>query len=244
MTLRTLPAPLRLLFTCFLATMGLGYLAAGYLLFLGTIDPHQKMGMALVRGVAAKYYGERTNSRLESALRGTMSARVSPAEREAIIAWVRGGAAREGFEPLKPAFDRNCLACHNPKSGLPVPPLTNFEEVSKLAQVDTGATLVELARVSHVHLFGISFIFLLTGGIFALSEPFAPGWRALVLALPYLTIWADIGAWWVTRLQPAFAWVVVVSGALMGLALAVQIFVPLWEMWLARRPAPMTGGKT
>lgn len=234
MTLRTLHPPLRVLFTCFLLTMGLGYLAAAYLLFLGTIDPHQKMGMTLVRAVAAKYYGERTNSRLESAMRSTMSGRVGPAERGEIIAWARGGAPREGFDKVKPIFERSCIACHSTKSGLPIAPLTTFEEVKKLAQVDTGPTLVELARVSHVHLFGISFIFLLTGGIFALSE-MGWKWRAFILALPYLTIWADIGAWWVTKYEPAFAWVVVASGALMGLALAAQILIPLWEMWLARR---------
>lgn len=238
-TLRTLHPPLRVLLTCFLLTMGLGYLAAAYLLFLGTIDPHQKMGMALVRAVAAKYYGDRNNSRLESALRGTMAERGSAAERAEIIGWVRAGAPREGYDKVQPVFERNCIACHNAKSGLPIPPLTTFEEVKKLAQVDTGPTLVELARVSHVHLFGISFIFLLTGAIFALSETMGWKWRAFILALPYLTIWADIGAWWVTKYEPAFAWVVVVSGALMGLALAAQILIPLWEMWLAKgAPAP------
>ena len=240
--LRTLPLPLRVLFSCFLITMGLGYLVASVLLFLGTIDPHQEMGMGLVRAVASKYYGERNNSRLESALRGTMSARVGPAERDEIVAWVRGGAAREGFAKVQPILDRSCAACHSAKSGLPIPALASFEEVKKLAQVDTGPTLAELARVSHVHLFGISFIFLLTGAIFALSET-APGWRGFILALPYLTIWADIGAWWVTKYEPAFAWVVVVSGALMGLALAAQIFIPLWEMWLAPRGTPVNGVK-
>lgn len=233
-TLRTLHPPLRVLLTCFLLTMGLGYLAAIYYLFLSQVDPHRKMGMSLVLGTAAKYYGDRGNSRLESALRGTMAARVSAAERGEIVAWVRGGAARAGFDKVKPVFDRSCVACHSARSGLPVAPLTSFEEVKKLAQVDTGPTLAELARVSHVHLFGISFIFLLTGGIFALSE-MGWKWRAFILALPFLTIWADIGAWWVTRYEPVFAWVVVIGGALMGLALAAQIFIPLWEMWLARR---------
>lgn len=243
MTLRTLPAPLRVLFTCFLLTMGLGYLAAAVLLFLGTLDPHQRMGMGPVRAVAAKYYGERDRSRLESALRGTMSGRASAGERDEVVRWLRAGAPREEFEKVKPVFERNCVACHSPKSGLPVPPLTSFEEVKKLADVDTGPTLADLARVSHIHLFGISFIFLLTGGIFALSET-APRRRALVLALPYLTIWADIGAWWVTKYLPPFAWVVVLSGAVMGLALAAQIFIPLWEMWFARSGAPVIGDRS
>jgi hypothetical protein len=33
-------------------------------------------------------------------------------------------------------------------------------------------------------------------------------------------------------LSPAFAYVVLVSGGGMGLALALQIFIPLWEMWI------------
>jgi hypothetical protein len=234
LTLRTLHPPLRILLTCFLLTMGIGYLAAGYYLFSGTVDPHRRMGMSLLAGVTVKYYGDRSGSRLESALRGTMADRAPAAEREAIIAWVRSGAPRDGFDGVKAVLDRNCVACHNPASGLPVPPLTSFDEVKRLATVDTGPALAELARVSHIHLFGISFIFLLTGGIFVLSD-LGWRWRATIAALPFLTIWADIGAWWVTKYQPWFAWVVIVSGALMGLALAAQILVSLWQMWVPLR---------
>jgi len=235
-SLRTLPVPMRVLFSSFLITIGLGFLAAIYYLFLQDVDPHRRMGMALVPGVAAKYYGERGNTRLESALRGSMSGRIGAAEREPLIAWLRAGAAREGFAAVKPILDRNCVACHRADSGLPVPPLTTFEEVERFARVDTGYSLLELARVSHVHLFGISIIFLLTGLIFALSE-ISWKWRAPILALPYLAIWADIGSWWITKYEPVFAWVVVIGGVLMGLALAAQIFVSLWEMWFAARRA-------
>jgi len=235
-SLRTLPIPMRVLFSCFLLTVGLGFLAAIYYLFLQDVDPHRKMGMALTPSVAAKYYGERGNTRLESALRGSMSGRIGAAEREPLIAWLRAGAAREGFAAVKPILDRNCVACHRADSGLPVPPLTTFEEVRRVAPLDTGYSLLQLARVSHVHLFGISIIFLLTGLIFALSE-ISWKWRAPILALPYLAIWADIGSWWITKYEPVFAWVVVIGGVLMGLALAAQIFVSLWEMWFAARRA-------
>lgn len=235
-TLRTLSLPLRVLFSSFLITIGLGFLAAIYYLFLQDVDPHREMGMWLVPTVAAKYYGERGNTRLESALRGSMASRIGAADREQLIAWLRGGADREGFAAVKPILDRNCVACHSKASGLPVPPLTSFEEVSRFAQVDTGASLLQLARVSHVHLFGISIIFLLTGLIFALSG-ISWKWRAPILAAPYLAIWADIGSWWITKVEPVFAWVVVIGGALMGLALAAQIVVSLWEMWLAGRAA-------
>jgi hypothetical protein len=242
-TLRTLPVALRTLFSCFLITMGLGFLAAMYFLFLQDVDPHRRMGMSLVPSISAKYYGERSNTRLESALRGSMSARINPADRAKVIDWLRNGATQAGFADVKPIFDGTCIVCHSAKSGLPIPPLTSFEEVRKVAQVDTGPSLLALARVSHVHLFGISIIFLLTGAIFAMSE-ISWSWRSLVIAIPYLAVWSDIGSWWITKYEPLFAYVVVVGGALMGLALGVQIFFSLWEMWFARsrRAAPAGGG--
>jgi hypothetical protein len=105
--------------------------------------------------------------------------------------------------------------------------------------VDTGTSLSTLARVSHVHLFGISIIFLLTGAIFALSE-LPAALRALIIAVPYLAIWADIGSWWVTKYEPIFAIVVIVGGGLMGLALAAQIAISLWEMWFRARARTAT----
>jgi hypothetical protein len=233
-TLGNLPVVLRTLFSCFLLTVGLGFLAAIYYLFLQDVDPHRRMGMSLVPAIEAKYYGERSGTRLEAALRGSMSSQIGAADREKVVGWLRAGATREEFAEVEPLFESTCVACHSAESGLPIPPLTSFEEVRALAQVDTGPSLLSLARVSHVHLFGISIIFLLTGAIFAMSE-ISWKWRLIVIAIPYLAIWADIGSWWITKYEPVFAYVVVGGGTLMGLALGVQIFFSLWEMWFARR---------
>lgn len=232
-TLKTLSFPMRLLLSCFLITIGLGYLAAVYYLFSMDIDPHLKMGMSLVGGIEMKYHGARSESRLEAALRGAMSSRISASDRARVIAWIRGGTPQEGFADIRPVLEKDCMVCHSPKSGLPVPPLTTFDQITKFTRVDTGPTLADLARVSHIHLFGISLIFVLTGVIFSLSET-PMYWRALILVLPYLSIWADIGSWWITKYTPAFAYIVIAGGALMGLSLAVQIFIPLWEMWFKR----------
>ncbi|MEO6624678.1 MAG: hypothetical protein ABIN37_07595 [Burkholderiaceae bacterium] len=237
-TLATLSSPMRALFTCFLLTIGIGYLAAVTYMFFVDIQPHQKMGMSVVDGIGMKYHGRQGTTRLEAALHGSMGDRGNAADRDAILAWVASGATTEGFATVKPLFDRDCVMCHSPKSGLPVPPLTSYEEVRKVTQVDTGSSFSQLARVSHIHLFGISFIFLLTGGIFALSE-MAAKWRVLIITVPYLAIWADIGSWWVTKYYPVFAYVVLVGGGLMGLALAAQIFISLWEMWFKKRPATL-----
>ncbi|BBP03075.1 hypothetical protein TPL01_25130 [Sulfuriferula plumbiphila] len=239
MTLRRLPVAMRALFSCFLITIGMGFLAAIYYLFLQDVDPHQRMGMSLVPSVAAKYYGERSGTRLESALRGSMSSRISAADKAKVVGWLRDGATQDGFAGVQPIFENTCAVCHSAKPGLPIPPLTTFEQVKALAQVDMGTSLLVLARVSHVHLFGISIIFLLTGTIFAMSE-ISWKWRLPILVIPYLAIWADIGSWWMTKYEPVFAYVVVGGGALLGSALGVQIFFSLWEMWFADRPSKHT----
>jgi hypothetical protein len=81
-----------------------------------------------------------------------------------------------------------------------------------------------LAKVSHIHLFGISMMFLLTGAIFSLSV--TPIWfRVTVLVIPYLAIIMDIGSWWATKYyDPVFAYIVLIGGAFMGLAMACQSF--------------------
>ena len=229
---------MRVLFTSFLLTIGLGYLAAVTYLFFVDVDPHQKMGMSIPEGIGMKYHGQRGDTRLEAALGGSMSDRGSAEDRLAMIRWVQGGATVEGFDAVKPLFEKNCAVCHSAKSGLPVPPLTSYDEVRKVAQVDTGLSFRQLARVSHVHLFGISIIFLLTGGIFALSE-IAAKWRLLIIAVPYLAIWADIGSWWLAKFYLAFAYVVLVGGGLLGLALAAQITISLWEMWFKKPTAAL-----
>ncbi len=233
-SLRRLSLEMRVLLSAFLLTIGTGYLAALTYLYLTDVDPHQKMAMGLVQGIIMKYRGEPDTTRLEAALRTSMSDRLSKPERDELLNWVRSGAGADGYQRIRPVLEKNCLGCHSPASGLSLPSLATFADVSKLVQRDTGPTVGQLARVSHVHLFGISIIFLLTGGIFAMS-PLPAVWRGVVLVAPYVAIWADIGSWWLTKESPVFGYVVVGGGALMGVALAVQIFVSLWEMWVASR---------
>lgn len=232
--LRDLPPTFRALFTSFLILIGTAYLMALSYMFLAIIEPHQKMGMGLVQGIETKYHGSPDSSRLESALRGPMASNIDQPDRDRVLEWVHNGALESEYPNVKPILDSRCVSCHSAQSGMPIPPLDSYAAVEKLSQTDRGPTITDLARVSHVHLFGISIFFLLTGAIFALSRLGA--WlRVTIVVLPYLSIIADIGSWWLTKFFPFFGVVVVISGALMGLALGLQIVISLWEMWL---PAP------
>ena len=233
-TLRGLPVTVRVLFTFFLLTIGLGYLLALLYLFLVDIEPHRKVGMGLVQATIIKYYGKRDETRLEAAVKGRMGENISEVEREAIVRWIHDGAKEEEFVKVQPIFLNNCAPCHSSESGLSIAPLTTYAEVSSYIDIDLGQSIKSLARVSHIHLFGMSFIFLLTGMIFAFSE--IHKWlRLIILALPFLAIWTDIFSWWFTKYQPIFAYTVIIGGALMGTALAAQIFISLYEMWIKER---------
>jgi hypothetical protein len=231
-SLRDLPLTLRALFSSFLIVIGIGYLMALSYLFLVDIEPHHEEGQGPVEGISAKYHGS-TDTRLEAALKGTMADKLTAEEREQVFQWIRDGARADDYPKIEPLLTQKCATCHSARSGMPILPLTSFEDVQKITTPDTGLSLLQLAKVSHIHLFGISMMFLLTGAIFSLSV--TPIWfRVVVLVIPYLAIIMDIGSWWATKYyDPVFAYIVLVGGAFMGLAMACQILVSLWDMWIA-----------
>ena len=228
------------LVSAFLITIGFGYISALYWLYSADIKPHMAMGMNVVQGLEMKYHGYRGDTRLESMLYGAMANKVGPQQRAEVIEWIHNGATLAGFEKVKPIFTTVCAACHSAKSGLPIPPLTNYQQVKKEVVFDHGDSFADLARLSHIHLFGISLIFLLTGAIFSLGRMDGIA-KLSILVLPYVAIWADVGSWWLTKFDPVFAYVVLTGGAVMGICLALQIFIPLWEMWVRRPPLAPSG---
>ncbi len=233
-TLRSLPIAFRALFSSFLILIGVGYLMALSFMYLVVIEPHQQMGQGLVAGISDQYHGlPKGKTLLELALMGPMADKLSVTDRTRLLKWVHDGAKAAAYPQVKPIFTASCISCHM-EGAQSIPPLASFEAVQKVSKADTGTSITDLAKVSHIHLFGISIIFLLTGAIFALSET-AVWLRVSLVVVPYLTILMDIGSWWFTKyLDPAFfAYVVVVGGACMGLALGAQILIALWEMWVA-----------
>lgn len=71
-------------------------------------------------------------------------------------------------------------------------------------------------------MFGIAFILYLVGKIFVLCD--LPVWlKRVTIGIPFVSMLADILAWYLTRDHAGFAYLLVTSGALMGLSLGVQL---------------------
>ncbi len=216
-----------------LVVLGLGFGLAFVYLYANEIRPHQRMGHGLVQGVARTYYGERTTTRLENVLQGSMADQVSKDELAKIKTWVKGGATKEGYAEIEPIITNNCASCHG--EGGQTPKLTNYEDVHALAQYDTGVALKTLARMSHVHLLAIPIILFMMGSLFVRTR-YREGMKAFFLVLPFVGVVWDIAHWWITKRYESAALGIIFGGAMMGIGFGAQWFLTAIVLWL---PTPV-----
>jgi len=228
--------PLRTLFTGYLVVIGLGLLMSfAQILFThGMADG--ELGLS-VDDVVYSYYGNREGSRLEAKLGGSMKLMADEQERAALIKWVRQGSPQETWATdVKPIVDAKCVRCHSVMPG--IPDYSTYEGLTVVTAIDEGATVPTLARVSHVHLFGIAFIFFFVCGIFTLTTGIAPWVKATAIALPYAFLTLDVFSWWATKWVPELAWLTIVGGVGYSSATAFMILTSLYQLWWpARRRA-------
>ncbi len=236
------PLSMRTLFTGTLLVLGLAYLFAMLHLYNSHSGRDGQPGMS-VDDIAIAYSGSDDATKLEAALLGPMSGMLPTDERGDIVGWVRRGLDEKEFDNrIKPIFDKRCLSCHD-GSNPHIPNVDGYEEVAKLAEVDTGMDIFTLIRVSHIHLFGITFIFFIMGLIF--SHAFVrPVWfKSLIVALPFLAIIVDVLSWYVTKVFPPFAYAVILGGGLMGLSFAFQWVVSMYQIWFSKYSAEKPVGE-
>jgi hypothetical protein len=79
-------------------------------------------------------------------------------------------------------------------------------------------------------LFGIAFILYFIGRIFLLCEINVFVKRAAMI-IPFAAMLLDVVSWFITKTIPEFAYVVIFSGALMGLSMGLQILLSIYQMW-------------
>lgn len=230
------PLSEKLLYTAFLLLIGIGYMMALVYLYTSHEGHDGKPGVSIT-DIVETYYGNRSGTRLEAAIRGPMAGYLQQLEdRNQIVAWLKDGGSEKGYNArIRPVLEKTCLQCHSPASGLKVLDLSTYEGIKAVADVDTGVSLHTLMKLSHIHLFGIGLVALGIGLIFRLAA--VGGWlKATLMVSPFVAIFADILAWFLTRWDPVYAYTVVAAGALLGLAWAGQILISLYQLWFSRAP--------
>ncbi|WP_236994014.1 elongation factor-1 alpha [Candidatus Methylomicrobium oryzae] len=230
-TLFQLPMKYKVLFTGYLITIGFGLLMAGAQIMLTHGMADGKPGLS-IEDIVYSYYGNRSGSKLEAMLEGAMKPMAPDDARFELIQWARDGSPAELWKPkIEPLIQRYCAACHNATSAQP--DFTRFENLKKAAEVDRGASYNSLTRSSHIHLFGIAFIFMFMGWIFAMAE-FPHPWQSLLIATPFVFLVVDVISWWLTKSFYQFAWLTMLGGIGYSLASTVMLLTSLAQMWLPK----------
>jgi hypothetical protein len=233
-----LPYSLRVLYTAALLILGMGYLFALINLYHTYAGRAGGNPMLLTyQDLVVAYSGSGKGSRLESALRGPMSSMLPPDEVTAVIAWVQDGANRAKYEKdIRLLLDKRCMSCHD-GSNPHLVNLAGYDNLKKVTERDTGTNIFTLVRVSHIHLFGLSFIFFIVGLIFSHAYVRPVWFKCTVVGLPFVCIALDVSSWYFTKLYHPFAWVVMLSGAVMGLSFAFMWAVSMYQMWVSPTPS-------
>jgi len=235
-----LPTSLRVLYTGVLVLMGAGYLFAIIYLYHTYSGRDGDPTSLTYQDIVIAYSGSGKGSRLEAALNGPMSAMLPTDDRKGIIAWLQGGADRAQFESdVQPVIEKRCLSCHD--GGNPhLSNLTGFDNVKKLTEQDTGTDVFTLVRVSHIHMFGMTFMFFLMGQIFSHAYV-RPVWlKATIVVLPFVAIALDVSSWYFIKIYKPFAFVTMLGGGLMAFSFTFMGIVSMYQMWLGKTPPAVT----
>ncbi len=233
LNLPSLGLSIRVLFTGFLIVTGLGLVMAGGQIMLTHGMADGKYGLS-VDDVVYSYYGNRNNSKLETKLNGSMKDKAPAEVRMEMIKWARAGAPEDQWNArIKGLFQSHCVMCHSIIPGLP--DFTKFDVVRDIAEVDKGETIDSLTRVSHIHLFGIAFIFFFIGLIFSLSVGIPKWLKELVILTPFVFLIIDVVSWWLTKFHPGFAWLTIIGGFGYVAASTFMWVVSMYQMWILPR---------
>jgi hypothetical protein len=232
-----MPYSLRVLYTSALLVLGMAYLFALINLF------HTYAGRAggnpmivSYKDILTAYTGTGSGSRLESALRGPMSTMLPQDDATRLIDWVHQGSNKATYESdIKPIMDGRCMSCHD-GSNPHLPNLASYEMLKKVTEQDTGTDVFTLVRVSHIHLFGLTFVFFIVGLIYSHAYV-RPVWlKSTIIAMPFVAICIDISSWYLTKLFHPFAAVVLLSGGLMGVCFAWMWITSMYQLWFGKPP--------
>ncbi len=224
--------PIKVLFTGYLIAVSIGYMFALIQILLTHGMADGKFGLS-VDDIVYSYYGNRSGTVLEQKLEGSMKDKAEEQERFDIIQWVRDGADEDAYKDdgIEKIIQNRCVMCHN-KEASGMPNFNDFDQLKKLTEQDQGSSIGTLTRGSHIHMFGISFIFMFVGIIFSFAETTNIKFKCIAVGMPYVFLVADILSWWLTKFYPMFAWLVILAGMGMGVSFAFMWVTSIMEMWL------------
>ncbi|MEW6746067.1 MAG: hypothetical protein AB1486_25280 [Planctomycetota bacterium] len=247
--LRHMSVTLRLACTCVLLVLGGGYLASVQHLINHYENKDERAGLTM-DDIIGSFHGVKNEATLIRALSSHMKPHLSEEERGALLQWLQGSRISEDYDNFDlgdkaPAeiIDRNCKRCHsrNATEGEGIGtrlPLEYWDDVKPHAfskQIDPVPVNI-LTLSTHTHASSMALIALATAILF-LATAWPRRLKSVIIFLTCFGLLADVGSWWLTRWEPSFAYVIVISGAVYGALLGLQWLLTFLDMWFGRRSA-------
>lgn len=234
--LKELDTPVKVLFTGYLSTVAIGYIFALIQILFTHGMADGKVGLS-IDDIVYSYYGNRSGTLLENKLNGSMKGKATEEESFVIMQWARDGGNQNDYinHGVQKIIEAKCEMCHN-ENATGIPDFSEFSELHETTLEDEGATFSSLTRVSHIHLFGISFIFMFVGLIFSFASTVPSKYKSIAIGMPYAFLAVDILSWWLTKINPMFAVLVMLAGTGMGFSFAFMWIMSVKEMWLMDNP--------
>ena len=237
-----LPYSQRVLYTAALLVLGIGYLFAllnVYFTYAGRAGGNPLMLTS--DDLIVAYSGSGKGSRLESALRGPMSTMLPADERNIMLAWTAEGSPRASYDKaVASLIEKRCITCHD-GSNPHLPNFNSFDNLKKVTEKDTGAAIATLIRVSHIHLFGISFIFFFVGLMFSHAYVRPVWFKCVVVATPFAAIMVDVSSWYLIKVFHPFVYVEILAGMVLAACFAFMWIVTLYQLWFSPAPIAVQG---
>jgi hypothetical protein len=127
---------------------------------------------------------------------------------------------------IQSILQTRCVRCHREGASGSAGeyPLDTYAELSLYTAPEKsgGMSLPKLAQSTHVHMLGFAVLWCMTGLIFACTS--FPAWmRAIFGPWTLIAQVADIACWWLAGQDVRFASAIMITGALVGLGLMVQL---------------------
>ena len=89
----------------------------------------------------------------------------------------------------------------------------------------------ELLNTTHTHVISMTFIFLITGGIFFFNSLITGSIKTFLIVEPFISIIVTFGGIWLVRfIHPGFAYLVILSGILMYLSFFIMASTIFYEL--------------
>lgn len=207
-----------------------------------------------INDVRAHYHGIVSPAPLLKALGDNHPETLASEKRQILIDWLQGDAATlsQRYDDLdlganapSEIIAADCMSCHaraaTAEDAYPEMPLEYWDDVRTLAvsrdiqPVDTEILLAS----THTHALGMSTVGIAIA-ILALLTSWPRRLIGPVVGLCGLGLFADLGGWWLTRMNPDFAGMVVAGGVAYNGAVTLLAALVLLDLCMPRPREPKT----